>query len=189
MMRRHRTIRRYRTFHATRMTDRRTTMRHGRTRDGRLRAADAAPRPRGRPRLRGRRDHHGPGQGPPRARRRADPHDRARRPAAGHAVHHERARRQARRSGPRDPCRRPADRRQVIVSTTPQGLELMERFRELNAPAAARDARRPCPTPSSRPSSGRSRSCAMRRPGDAPPPVVTHPRHPSTAATDQGSPQ
>jgi DNA-binding MarR family transcriptional regulator len=27
----------------------------------------------------------------------------------------------------------PADRRQVIVSVTPEGLELMERFRELNA--------------------------------------------------------
>ena len=82
----------------------------------------------------------------------------------------------------------PNDRRQVIVSVTPAGLELMERFRELNArqlrtlletidPAGLETVEHALQI--LREATARRRAAAGR-------PV---PVHPSTAATDQGSPQ
>ena len=82
----------------------------------------------------------------------------------------------------------PNDRRQVIVSATPAGLELMERFRELNA----RQLRVLLETIGAaeletvehaleilREATARRRAAAGR-------PIAVHP---SSATTDQGSPQ
>ena len=72
----------------------------------------------------------------------------------------------------------PADRRQVIVSATAAGLELMERFRELNSRQLRGLLATIEPEPSSKPSSVPSRSCATPRPAAGPPPATpsTHPR-------------
>ena len=82
----------------------------------------------------------------------------------------------------------PNDRRQVIVSVTPAGLELMERFRELNA----RQLRTLLATiaPGELETVERAlqilREATARRRAAAGRPV---PVHPFTAAADQGSPQ
>ena len=82
----------------------------------------------------------------------------------------------------------PADRRQVIVSTTPQGLELLERFRELNS----RQLRAMLATlpPADLEIVERSliilRDATARRRADAGlPPIPARP----SVGTDQGSPQ
>jgi DNA-binding MarR family transcriptional regulator len=83
----------------------------------------------------------------------------------------------------------PADRRQVIVSVTPAGLELMERFRELNS----RQLRvllgtiaEPDLETVERAMQVLHDATARRRAEAGRPPVTVHA---ATVATDQGSPQ
>ena len=92
------------------------------------------PRARGGPRLQRRRDHHGPGQGPVLVLAGGSMHmselvARLRVTPSTTSGLVEKLVEQGLVSRSDDP----ADRRQVIVSTTAQGLELLERFRELNS--------------------------------------------------------
>jgi DNA-binding MarR family transcriptional regulator len=83
----------------------------------------------------------------------------------------------------------PGDRRQVIVSVTPAGLDLMERFRELNS-RQLRALLQTLPT-SDLDVVERSltilRDATARRHASAGLPPATN--HPSTSGTDQGSAQ
>lgn len=83
----------------------------------------------------------------------------------------------------------PADRRQVIVSVTPAGLELMERFRELNS-RQLRALLQTLPTPDLdvvERSLTILRDATARRHASAGRPSTTS--HPSSRGTDQGSTQ
>ena len=83
----------------------------------------------------------------------------------------------------------PADRRQVIVSATAAGLELMERFRELNSRQlrALLETIPDAELETVERAMGILREATARRRAAAGRPPV--PDQPSTATTDQGSPQ
>ena len=114
-----------------------------------------------------------------------------RRPAASHAVDDERARREARRAGSRRSCRRsggPPPGHRLRHAGRPRTHGAVPRAERPPAPRPALDRR---PHPTSRSSSGPSRSCAMPRPAGGRMPRASRPttQVPATTTSAQGSHQ